>query len=76
MTGLNIEHWSLITDRGGRSSMAEHLTVDQVVAGSTPVAHPRNASSVEASFLSSVPPSGMIGSTPTAFPLGIAYPNI
>ena len=26
---------------GGRSSMAEHLTVDQDVAGSTPVAHPR-----------------------------------
>ena len=25
---------------GGRSSMAEHLTVDQVVVGSTPIAHP------------------------------------
>lgn len=25
---------------GGRSSMAEHLTVDQDVAGSSPVGHP------------------------------------
>ena len=25
---------------GGRSSMAEHLTVDEVVAGSSPVDHP------------------------------------
>ncbi len=27
-------------DRGGCSSMAEHLTVDQDVAGSSPVSHP------------------------------------
>jgi hypothetical protein len=26
--------------RGGCSSMAEHLTVDQVVVGSTPISHP------------------------------------
>jgi len=25
---------------GGCSSMAEHLTVDQVVVGSTPISHP------------------------------------
>jgi hypothetical protein len=26
---------------GGHSSMAEHLTVDQAVVGSTPIAHPK-----------------------------------
>ena len=29
-----------LPSRGGRSSMAEHLTVDQVVEGSSPFAHP------------------------------------
>jgi hypothetical protein len=28
------------TVHGGCSSMAEHLTVDQVVVGSTPISHP------------------------------------
>lgn len=32
-----IEFFSL---RGGRSSMAEHRTVDARVVGSTPIAHP------------------------------------
>jgi hypothetical protein len=29
-----------VAQYGGRSSMAEHLTVDQVVEGSSPFAHP------------------------------------
>lgn len=37
MVGGVLEFW---TQRGGCSSMAERLTVDQEVVGSTPIIHP------------------------------------
>lgn len=45
------EHSKIMAQYGGCSSMAEHLTVDQVVVGSTPISHPDTRASQGALFL-------------------------
>ena len=45
------EHSKIMAQYGGCSSMAEHLTVDQEVVGSTPISHPETRASQGALFI-------------------------
>ena len=55
---------------GACSSMAESLTVDQVVVGSTPIRHPINALVMRAFFYQLLPAKGEnLVSTPTSSPV-------